>query len=134
MQTTRVLLAPPPAGTPRVEDFRVESATLDAPGDGEMLCRSHYLSLDPYIRSVLGGQHISGNTQTGEIIPREAISEVLESHHPGFQPGQLISMHSGWQSHFIGNGVTTRGNARLIEAGQLPASLFLGVLGMPGCT
>ncbi len=134
MQTTRVLLAKPPAGTPRVEDFRVESAALGAPGDGEMLCRTHYLSLDPYIRSVLGGRHISGSAQIGEIIPGEAISEVLESRHPGFQAGQLIAMHSGWQSHFISNGVTTRGNARLIEAGQLPASLFLGVLGMPGLT
>ena len=129
-QSTRVVLKQRPQGVPKEEDFALDTVSLAPPKEGEILCETLYLSLDPYMRIRLGGNHLSGGDDIGDCLSGEAVSRVLESRHPNFSPGQLLRMHSGWQSHFVSDGE----GAALVEPGALSPSLFLGVLGMPGLT
>ena len=130
VQNTRILLQQNPRGMPKEEDFTTETVSLPPLQDGEILCETLCLSLDPYMRIRLSGLHLSGGEKPGDCISGEAVSRVQQSRHPKFSPGQLLAMHSGWQSHFICDGKDTR----IIEPGTLPPSVFLGVLGMPGLT
>ncbi len=130
VQSTRVVLQQRPQGVPKEEDFTLNTVSLAPLKEGEILGETLYLSLDPYMRSRLGGRHLSGKDDLGECISGEAVSRVLESRHPKFSPGQILLMHSGWQSHFVSDGQ----GAQLIEPGTFSPSLFVGVLGMPGLT
>ena len=126
----RIVLRQPPKGLPQPSDFNEDTEALKPPQTDEMLCETLAISLDPYIRSVLAGRHLSGGVDVGGLIPGEAISRVVESNIDGFDPGQLIARHSGWQTRFV----TTAEGVRKLPAGTLPPSLYLGVLGMPGLT
>ena len=117
-------------GVPSADDFElVEIPTPDLGAD-MLLCETIYLSLDPYLRGKISGRHLSGAIQPGELMAGEAISRVIESSHSDYAPGDLVAAHSGWQSLSIVAG----NDARRIVADVKPASLFLGILGMPGLT
>lgn len=117
-------------GEPSADDFERVEVTLPEPADGEILCETIYLSLDPYLRGKISGRHLSGAVRPGELMAGEAISRVTESRHPDYSPGDLIAAHSGWQTH----SVVASDQARKIDASVEPSSLFLGILGMPGLT
>jgi NADPH-dependent curcumin reductase CurA len=127
---TQVLLKRRCVGVPEADDFEVTSAALESPGDGQLLCDTVYLSLDPYLRGRISGRHISGSVSPGELMPGEAISRVVESKHPDFASGDVIAAHSGWQAHSVVNAA----DARPIDPAVGPLSTFLGILGMPGLT
>lgn len=127
---TRVLLKRRCEGVPVAGDFEVTSAAVESPADGQLLCETIYLSLDPYLRGRISGRHISGSVQPGELMPGEAISRVTTSRHPDYVPGELVAAHSGWQSQ----PVIDAASARRIDPGIGPLSTSLGILGMPGLT
>jgi len=127
---TRVLLKRRCEGVPVAGDFEVTSAVVESPADGQLLCETIYLSLDPYLRGRISGRHISGSVQPGELMPGEAISRVTTSRHPDYVPGELVAAHSGWQSQ----PVIDAASARRIDPGIGPLSTSLGILGMPGLT
>lgn len=127
---TRILLRRKCAGIPRADDFEVSAAAVGSPADGEMLCETIYLSLDPYLRGRISGRHLTGAIQSGQLMAGEAISRVVVSHHPDFTKGEYVAAHSGWQSHPVINAA----DARKIDPVVGPLSTFLGVLGMPGLT
>jgi NADPH-dependent curcumin reductase CurA len=139
MTAHRIVLARRPQGNPRPEDFRLEETPLPSPGDGEALCRTIWLSLDPYMRGRMSDapSYIPG-VSLGEPMHGEAVAEVLESRHPSLRPGDLVAGHVGdatacrlgWRSHFAVPGTWLR---RLDPAAAPPATA-LGVLGMPGLT
>ena len=126
----QVLLKRQSEGEPKVDDFEVVDSPAPDIQDGAILCETIYLSLDPYLRGRISGRHLSGAIRPGELMAGEAISRVLESAHPDFAPGDLIAAHSGWQAI----SVVKADEARQIPADVEPASLFLGILGMPGLT
>ncbi len=127
---TQVLLRRRCEGVPVADDFEVTSAPVASPADGELLCDTIYLSLDPYLRGRISGRHISGSVSPGELMPGEAISRVVESKTDTFASGDIIAAHSGWQSH----PVIAADGARRIDPDVGPLSTFLGILGMPGLT
>lgn len=129
-ENTKILLKRRCEGVPVAEDFEVTTAAIESPNDGELLCDTIYLSLDPYLRGRISGRHISGSVAPGELMPGEAISRVVESRHADFAVGDIIAAHSGWQAHPIVDGAT----ARPIDPATGPLSTFLGILGMPGLT
>ena len=126
----QILLRRQCEGEPSVDDFEVVESPLPEMQDDAVRCETLYLSLDPYLRGRISGRHLSGAIQPGELMAGEAISRVLESAHPDFAPGDLVAAHSGWQAMSVVKG----DEARKIPTDIEPASLFLGILGMPGLT
>src|ERR1700752_1668737 len=82
MKNLQVRIKKPPNGTCSPDDFELFEGETPAPGRGEMLCRSRWLSLDP-----LNGAHPAGARATGNILPAQAICEVVDSRHEVFNVG-----------------------------------------------
>jgi len=127
----RVVLASYPEGWVTESNFRLETAPIPKPGEGEVLVKNLWLSLDPYMRGRMSQQksYVKG-VEIGEVMTGETAGEVVESKHPKFKPGDKVTAPSGWQLHWCGKGeMLTK-----VDASKAPLSYFLGCLGMPGRT
>ena len=122
-----------PDGMPKESDFEVVTGALPDVGEGQVLCRAHYLTVDPYIRVHISPSMSVGyapTTPLGAPIPGEAILEVMQSRHPGFQEGEFVAGFGGWQDYCALPGETLR----KVDAAVGPLQTHLGALGMPGLT
>ncbi|HEU5322891.1 MAG TPA: NADP-dependent oxidoreductase [Methylomirabilota bacterium] len=127
----RVVLAQRPVGEPKASDFALETAPVPAPADGQALCRTIYLSLDPYMRGrISGARSYAASVEPGQVIVGATVSEVVESRHPGLAPGDVVLGYDGWQAYGVSKGSTLR----KLDPAAAPISTALGVLGMPGLT
>ena len=127
----RVVLASYPEGWVTEANFRIETAPIPQPAEGEVLVKNLWLSLDPYMRGRISKQksYVKG-VEIGEVMSGETAGEVLESKHPKFKPGDKVTAPSGWQLYWCGKGdLLTK-----VDASKVPLSYFLGCLGMPGRT
>jgi NADPH-dependent curcumin reductase CurA len=127
----RIVLASYPEAWVTEANFRLETAPLTKPGDGEVLVKNHWLSLDPYMRGRMSQQksYVKG-VEIGEVMTGETAGEVLESKHPSYKPGDKVTAPSGWQLYWSGKGeLLTK-----VDASKVSLSYFLGCLGMPGRT
>lgn len=127
----RIVLASRPRGKPTARDFRFEEATVPAPAHGQVLLRTLYLSLDPYMRNMMDpvAPVYSRSLHLGETMPGGTVNRVVTSRHPQFQAGDLVLGNSGWQDYSLSNGDDL---SALPETKQ--PSQALGVLGMPAFT
>lgn len=127
----QIVLRRRPVGMPKPDDFELVEAPMPAPRDGEILCRTVYLSLDPYMRGrISGAKSYAASVEPGQVIVGGTVSEVVESKHPGLGRGDIVMGGDGWQSHAVARG----GAVRKLDPKQAPVSTALGVLGMPGMT
>ena len=127
----QIVLASRPIGIPTPADFRLETGALPVPSDGQLLLRTKYLSLDPYMRGRMNdGRSYAVTVELGEVMEGEVIAEILESRHPDYRQGELVQHRIGWRSHAAVNA----GAVRRVETGGNPPTTALGVLGMPGFT
>jgi hypothetical protein len=127
----QVVLRSRPVGMPKPGDFELVESPVPAPKDGEVLCRTIYLSLDPYMRGrISGAKSYSASVEVGQVIVGGTVGEVLESKHPGLAKGDVALGYAGWQSHAVSKGA----GLRRLDPKQAPISTALGVLGMPGMT
>ena len=127
----RIVLNSRPIGRPIVENFRLEELTASAPENGQILLRTLYLSLDPYMRGRLSdAPSYAAPVEVGQVIVGGTVSRVEVSKHPAYHEGDLVLGQSGWQSHAVSDGT---GLTKLDPEMSQP-SLALGVLGMPGFT
>jgi NADPH-dependent curcumin reductase len=127
----RVVLASYPEGWVTEANFRVETAPVPKPAEGEVLVKNLWLSLDPYMRGRMSQQksYVKG-VEPGEVMTGETAGEVVESKHPNFKPGDKVTAPSGWQLYWSGKGeMLTK-----VDASKVSLSYFLGCLGMPGRT
>lgn len=127
----RIVLASYPEAWVSEANFRLETEPLPKAGDGEVLVKNHWLSLDPYMRGRMSQQksYVKG-VEIGEVMSGESAGEVVESKHPGFKPGDKVTAPSGWQLYWSGKGeLLTK-----VDASKVSLSYFLGCLGMPGRT
>jgi hypothetical protein len=116
---------------PRLGDFDLVESPLPAPNDGEILSRTIYLSLDPYMRGRIGGaKSYAASVELGQVIVGATVGLVLESKHPALARGDIVMGYDGWQSHAVAKGAAVR----KLDPKQAPVSTALGVLGMPGMT
>ena len=129
-QNNRVVLDSRPEGTAAIGHFRIETGRVPVPGPGEVLVRTVYLSIDPYMLRVIKGIDTYLPIAPGDTMYGRAISEVVESHHPGIAPGDLVFLYSRWQEYFLENGDLLQ----KVDASRVPASAYLGVLGHSGLT
>lgn len=127
----QILLNARPNGTPTLNNFRQETSPVPTIASGEVLLRTLYLSLDPYMR---GRMSDSASYATpvgiGEVMVGGVVARVEASQHPEYQIGDLVLAYTGWQKYAVSD---TSGLTKL-DASLAQPSLALGVLGMPGFT
>ncbi|HEV3105384.1 MAG TPA: NADP-dependent oxidoreductase [Trinickia sp.] len=127
----RIVLASRPKGKPAESDFRLEQVPVPKPGPRELLLRTLYLSLDPYMRGRMdSAKSYAASVEIGGVMTGECVAEVIESNHPDFSVGDIVLAHAGWQTHAVSDGK----GVRKIDPADAPLTSRLGVLGMPGFT
>ncbi len=131
--TTRaVVLATVPAGTPVADDFRLTDLDLPATGPGQVRIRVSDLSLDPYIRSTLGGQHLGdAPVGPGDLVPGRSIGQVVESEDESVPVGSWVLAETGWRAEAV---VAAAATSPVVVPDEVPRTAALGALGMPGLT
>lgn len=130
-EAQRIVLAARPQGEPTADNFRLETVQLPAPGAGQLLLKTLYLSLDPYMRGRMNdAKSYSAPVGLGETMVGEVVAQVLASQLPGYAAGDLVLAHSGWTTHALSDGQ----GVRKIDPATAPIETRLGVLGMPGFT
>ncbi len=137
MTNRRVLLRSRPIGEPKPTDFEIVDVPAPSPGDGELLCRTIYLSLDPYMRGRMNDvKSYTASVELGQPMVGGTVSEVVQSRHPGFAPGDVVLGYGGWQTHHVARAGATPGpfGPLKLDPRVAPISTALGVLGLPGMT
>ncbi|HGE8465492.1 NADP-dependent oxidoreductase [Serratia marcescens] len=130
-QNRRFLLASRPHGEPTAANFRLDTVPVPQPGAGQLLLRTVYLSLDPYMRGRMSdAPSYAPPVEIGQVMVGGTVSRVEASHHPDFSVGDWVLGYDGWQDYALsdGNGLRNLG-PHLSHPSRL-----LGVLGMPGFT
>jgi len=124
-------LAARPVGMPKISDFQIVTEPLPQLGEGQILVRTQYLSVDPYMRGRMNGVRTYADpVNIGQMMVGGAVGEVVESRNGDFRPGEIITGYWGWQEFAISDGT----GLRKIDTTLAPPSTALGVLGMPGMT
>ncbi|MFZ1428709.1 MAG: NADP-dependent oxidoreductase [Geminicoccaceae bacterium] len=127
----RVLLVRRPQGAPVPADFEIESVPTPNPRPGEVLVRTLWLSLDPYMRGRMNdGPSYAAPVGLGEVMQGECVGQVEASADPSFAPGDFVRGYGGWQSRFV----QPAQQLTQVDPATAPLSTALGVLGMPGLT
>jgi NADPH-dependent curcumin reductase len=129
MKNRRVLLASRPAGWVCEENFRIEEGPIPQAGDGEVLVKNLWLSLDPYMRGRMSDakSYVKG-VELGEVMVGQTVGEVIQSKHPNLKTGDKVLTQLGWQQYGVSREVTK------VDEKRAPLSYYLGILGMPGMT
>ncbi|MAL98766.1 MAG: NADP-dependent oxidoreductase [Alteromonadaceae bacterium] len=127
----KIVLAARPEGMPTAEHLQEERLEVPRPGEGEMLLRTLYLSLDPYMRGRMSAaKSYAAPVEIGGVMEGATVCEVVESRLDGYQPGEYVLAGAGWQTHAVSNGK----GVRKLDPAKAPLTTALGVMGMPGFT
>lgn len=127
----QIVLAARPEGAPKDRDFKLIETSAPEPGDGELVTRTIYLSLDPYMRGRMNAaKSYAKPVEIGEVMTGGAVGQVIASKNPKFAEGDIIFGYSGWQDYALTDGK----GFRKLDPQQAPVSTSLGILGMPGMT
>jgi NADPH-dependent curcumin reductase len=131
VRNKQVLLASRPQGQVQESDFRIVESDVPQPGDGQVLLRVLYLSLDPYMRGRMDEARSYATPQAvGEVMIGGTVSEVVESNDSSLRKGDVVVGMGGWQEIHVADAKAVR----KIDTKLAPPSAYLGVLGMPGVT
>ena len=127
----KIVLNSRPVGAPTSKNFRLEESVVPVPADGQILLRTLYLSLDPYMRGRMSdAPSYAPPVAVGAEMIGGTVSRVESSFHPDYQAGDLVLGFNGWQDYAISDGTgLTKLDPRMTQP-----SLALGALGMPGFT
>ena len=130
----QILLDNRPQGEATTSNFRLVSVQTPELGEGQVLVRHHYLSLDPYMRGRMNdGKSYAQPQPLGEVMIGGTVGEVLQSRHPRFQPGDAVVGMGGWQEYSVVD-ADQPGLLRKVDTTHVPLSYYLGAVGMPGVT
>jgi NADPH-dependent curcumin reductase CurA len=126
-----IRLASRPSGEPAPSNFELAEVEVADPGDGEVLVRNTFMSVDPYMRGRMSAaKSYAAPYEVGEPLYGGAVGEVVASRAEGLAPGDTVLHQLGWREYTL----VRAKHARKVDASGVPASAFLGVLGMPGLT
>ncbi len=127
----QVCLARRPSGWVRESDFNIVRSEIPRPGDGQVLLKNLYLSLDPYMRLRMDdAKSYAPPVEIGAVMVGGTVSEVVASRNADFRPGEIVFGMMGWQLYGLSDGKMLR----RVDPALAPVSTALGVLGMPGVT
>jgi len=127
----RIVLAERPKGAPDENTLRLETVDVPAAGSGQMLLRTVYLSLDPYMRGRMNdAKSYATPVEIGGVMTGQVVAQVVSSDVKGFEAGDYVLSGSGWQDYFVSDG------SEVMNLGKDPEnpSWALGIMGMPGYT
>jgi NADPH-dependent curcumin reductase CurA len=126
-----IRLAARPNGFPKDGDFELAETPIPEPGDGEVLVRNVYMSVDPYMRGRMNDtKSYAPSFQIGEPMQGGAVGQVVESRSDALAPGDWVNGMHGWREYYVADG----GSLMKIDPDQAPVSKALGVLGLTGFT
>jgi len=128
----RILLAARPRGRPAATDFQLDVQPVPPPAPGQVLLRTLYLSIDPYMRNLMDetGPGYAPPVPLGAPLVGGTVSRVVESLHPQWRAGDLVLANTGWQDYGLSDG----SDLLALGADVAQPSWALGGLGMPGFT
>lgn len=125
----QIQLASYPEGAPEPSNFALVDTPIPPLENGQVLCKTLYLSLDPYMRSQIASRHITASLKPGDVMQGETVCEIIESQSDHFKTGDIVRCMGGWQSYSVHNA------QQVHSIGDIaPPSYALSVLGMPGLT
>ena len=128
MQNKEIRLASRPAGVPTVDNFHFVDADVPQPGDGEVLVRTLYISVDPYLRGRMReGRSYIPPFEVDQVIESGGVGEVVESRDSRFQPGDVVTGMFGWRLYNV-----LKADGLMKVPPGVPVTTALGVLGIPG--
>jgi NADPH-dependent curcumin reductase len=132
MINRQAVLVSRPTGVAQAENFAIREAPVGSPAEGQILVRNEFLSVEPAMRGWISDRgNYSAPVAIGSTMRALAVGKILESRHPDYRPGEIVSGWFGWQElATVDAGAVVR---RVVES-DLPHSLALGVLGINGVT
>ncbi len=127
----QITLAARPIGYPKASDFKLIETPIPSPEDGQVLVKTIFLSVDPYMRGRMNqARSYAANVEFNEVMVGGVIAQVAESKHSDYQVGDIVNANIGWQEY----GVSGGDGLRKIDPTLAPISTGIGILGMPGLT
>ena len=127
----QIVLKSRPEAMPGLDNFALVETPVPEPGEGDVLIRTLYLSLDPYMRGRMNAaKSYAKSVEVGATMVGGTVGEIVASKNPKFAVGDVVLGAGGWQDYALSNGIGLR---KLDPAGA-PVTTALGVLGMPGMT
>lgn len=127
----QIRLASRPSGWVTEENFTLTEEALPEPGDGQLLIRNIFLSVDPYMRGRMNDtKSYVPPFQIGEVLQAGVVGQVVASNNADHVEGDYVTGMLGWENYSLNDGA----QLRKVEAGAVPLSYHLGILGMPGMT
>jgi NADPH-dependent curcumin reductase CurA len=127
----QILLKSRPEGTPTLDNFELAESPIPEPGDGAVLMRTIYLSLDPYMRGRMNAtKSYAAPAVLGQPMVGGTVGEIVSSCNPKYSVGDIVLGNGGWQEYTLSDGA----GLRKLDPKAVPVSTALGVLGMPGMT
>lgn len=130
-------LASHPRGAPDLETWSLHEAPMPEPGPGQILIRTQWLSLDPYMRGRISpSANYAKGVSVGEVMQGGGVGEVVASNHPDWKPGDIAeSMNVGWQEHAVLTpDLPGAAKVNRVDPALAPPQATLAWLGMPGLT
>src|SRR5258705_3296106 len=127
----QILLKSRPEGAPSLDNFELVEKPIPSPGEGEVLMRTLYLSLDPYMRGRMSAaKSYAKPAAVGQPMVGGTVGEIIASRNPKYAVGEIVLGYGGWQDYARSSGA----GLRKLDPAAAPVSTALGVLGMPGMT
>jgi len=131
LKNHKIVLASRPVGEPKPSDFRTVEEPVGEPSPSEVLLKTLWLSLDPYMRGRMSAaKSYADPLEIGQVMPGGAVSKVVASDNKAFTVGDIVVGYTGWQAYAKSDG----SGLRKIDPTLAPISTALGTLGMPGMT
>jgi NADPH-dependent curcumin reductase CurA len=137
MKNRQWRLASHPRGEAQLETWSLHEAPVPTPGPGQILVRTQWLSMDPYMRGRISpSTNYTKGVAIGEVMQGGGVGEVVTSNHPDWKPGDIAeAMGFGWQEYAVlSPDLPGAAKVNKVDAGLAPPQANLSWLGMPGLT
>ncbi len=130
-ENLQILLASRPTRWVEESNFKLNKAPIPVPGEGQVLIKVRWLSLDPYMRGRMDDKKsYARKVEIGEVMVGGTVGEIVESKNSKFKVGDVVVGYEGWQQYAMSDG---SGLTKIPSIG-IPESAWLGPVGMPGIT
>lgn len=127
----QIRLASRPSGWVTPDNFELAETAVGEPGDGEVLVRNVFMSVDPYMRGRMNDvKSYVPPFAIGEVLQASVVGQVVASNFDGYAEGDYVMGMLGWENYSVCDGR----QLRKLTPGSEPLSWHLGILGMPGMT
>jgi hypothetical protein len=131
MTNKQFLLVKRPTGMPDADTWNLVSNPVAEINDGELIIQNHYISLDPAMRGWINeGKSYIPPVELGEVMRAGSIGKVIQSKHPKYKVGDVLTGWGGVQQYIVTNG----DGYYPVDTSLAPMPMYIGTLGMPGMT